>query len=379
MFYIGELSVYELVILEVFCFTFLIQLFYYLFFYVRIITHKVKVKEDKKFPVSIIICAKDEAENLENFLPSILEQNYPEFEVIVVNDGSLDETSDVLKRLNNKYKQLYVTTLPENNKLRQGKKLAVTLGIKAAKNEWVLLTDADCKPVSENWISSMQANFSDKNDVVLAYGGYMERKGFINRLIRFDSMFIAMQYLSFALAGVPYMGVGRNLAYRKSVFFENKGFASHLKLKSGDDDLFVNKIANKNNTGNELSTKSFTRSIPEKSFSRWYYQKKRHLTTGHYYKFKHKFILSTEIFSRVLFYLSFISSFFYNNLIPVIVSAFFIRFILQLVIFYYSSVKFMEKRVFYLGILFDFILPIIIFILHLGNVKLSKRRNEFKS
>lgn len=374
---INDLSVYELVILGVFSFTFFIQLFYYLFFYIRIISYKAKPRVNKKLPVSVIICAKDEAENLENFLPSVLEQNYPEYEVIVVNDGSLDDTGDVLKRFSFKYKNLYVTTLPENNKLRQGKKLAVTLGLKAAKNEWILLTDADCKPVSENWISSMQANFSDKNDLVIAYGGYMERKGFLNKLIRFDSMFIALQYLSFAMAGVPYMGVGRNLAYRKSVFFKNKGFASHLKLKSGDDDLFVNKIANKNNTGIELSTESFTRSIPEYKFSRWYYQKKRHLTTGHYYHFKHKLILSTEILSRVLFYISFGLSFFYNSLIPVVASAFFLRFILQLIIFYYSSVKFMEKKVFYLGIIFDFILPIIIFTAHLGNIKLRKRRNDF--
>ena len=374
---IFELSVVELVILGIFSITFLIQLFYYLFFYIRIATHKVKTKENKNFPVSIIICAKDEAENLENFLPTVLEQNYPDYEVIVVNDGSIDETEDVLKRLNNKYKRLYVTTIPENNKSRQGKKLAVTIGVKAAKNEWILLTDADCKPVSENWINSMQNNFTDKNELVLAYGGYMERKGFLNKLIRFDSMFIAMQYFTFAMAGIPYMGVGRNLAYRKSVFFKNKGFASHLKLKSGDDDLFVNKIATKDNTGLELSTESFTRSVPESKFSSWYYQKKRHLTTGHYYRFKHKFVLGLEILSRILFYASFILSFVYSSLIIVFTVAFFVRFILQLIIFYSSSVKFSEKKIFYLGIIFDLILPIINFIILIGNIKLRKRRNEF--
>ncbi|MEN8122044.1 MAG: glycosyltransferase [Bacteroidota bacterium] len=372
-----ELSVVELVILVIFSFTFLIQLFYYLFFYVRIATHKVKPKENKRFPVSIIICAKDEANNLENFLPKVLEQNYPDYEVIVVNDGSIDETEDVLKRIGNQYENLYVTTLPENTRLRQGKKLAVTIGLKAAKNEWVLLTDADCKPVSENWINSMQSNFTDKNELVLAYGGYMEQKGFLNKLIRFDSMFIAMQYFTFAMAGIPYMGVGRNLAYRKSVFFKNKGFASHLKLKSGDDDLFVNEIAKKDNTSLELSTESFTRSVPESTFNSWYYQKKRHLTTGHYYQFKHKFVLGLEILSRVLFYISFILSFINSSLIVVFTAGFFVRFILQLVIFYSASVKFNEKKVFYLGIIFDLILPFINFIIHLGNIKLRKRRNEF--
>lgn len=374
-----ELSVIELVILGVFSFTLLIQLFYYLFFYLRIAIYKVKTKENKKFPVSVIICAKDEAENLENFLPTVLEQNYPDYEVIVVNDGSTDETGDVLKRLGNKYKNLYVTTLPKNQKFRPGKKLAVTIGVKAAKNEWILLTDADCKPVSKNWISSMQSNFSDKNELVLAYGGYMEQKGFLNKLIRFDSMFIAMQYFTFAMAGIPYMGVGRNLAYRKSVFFKNKGFTAHLKLKSGDDDLFINKIARKDNTGLELSTESFTRSVPESKFSLWYYQKKRHLSTGRYYRFKHKFIMGSEILSRFLFYISFILSFFQGNLIVVFTYAFFLRFIIQLVIFYSASVKFNEKKVFYLGIIFDLILPTINFIIHLRNIRLRKRRNEFES
>jgi len=376
---IFELSIIELVIIGIFSFAFLTQLFYYLFFYMRIVTYKVKTIENKKFPVSVIICAKDEAENLENFLPTVLEQDYPDYEVIVVNDGSIDDTADVLKRLGNNYKNLYVTTIPENTKLRQGKKLAVTIGIKAAKNEWILLTDADCQPVSKNWINSMQNNFTEKNELVLAYGGYLEQKGLLNKLIRFDTMFIAMQYFSFAMAGVPYMGVGRNLAYRKSVFFKNKGFAGHLKLKSGDDDLFVNKIANNTNTGVEFSIESFTRSVPEKSFSSWYYQKKRHLTTGHYYQFKHKFILGSALLSRFLFYLFFILSFVHNNFIIFFISAFFVRFILQLVIFYRASVKFNEKKVFYLGIIFDLILPIINFIVQLSNIRLRKRRNEFGS
>ena len=376
---IFEFSAFELIIAVVFSFTFLIQLFYYLFFYLRIATYKPAAKDKDIKPVSVIICAKDEAENLEKFLPKVLNQNYPDFELIVVNDGSVDDTGDVLKRFDNQYENLYVTTIPENTKLRQGKKLAVTIGLKAAKNEWILLTDADCVPVSENWISSMQANFTDKYDIVLAYGGYMEQKGFLNKLIRFDSMFIAMQYFTFAIAGLPYMGVGRNLAYRKSVFFKNKGFASHLKLKSGDDDLFVNKIATKTNTAIEYSTESFTRSVPEKKFKSWYYQKKRHLSTGVYYRLKHKFLLGTEILSRILFYISFMFNFVYNDYIAAATAIFLIRLIVQLVVYYYASVKFNEKKVFYLGIIFDFILPIINFILYLSNLKLRKKRNEFSN
>ncbi len=372
-----NLSVFELVTISIFTFAFIVQIFYYLFFYLRIAFLKVKDKKNEQFPVSVIICAKDEAQNLENFLPKVLEQDYPDFEVIVVNDGSEDETEDVLKRFDNKYKHLYVTTIPKNNRFRQGKKLAVTIGLKAAKNEWVLLTDADCEPVSKNWIRKMQANFKENTEIVLGYGGYFKRKGFLNKLIRFDSLFIAMQYFTFAKAGIPYMGVGRNLAYRKSVFFKNKGFASHLKLKSGDDDLLVNKIARKKNTAIELSPESFTRSVPETSFSSWYYQKKRHLTTGRYYRFKHKFILGLEMFSRFLFYLSLIVGIIYTSLWQYFAAVFLIRFILQLINFYAASVKFKESQVFYFGIIFDFILPLINFIIILSNIRLRKKRNGF--
>jgi hypothetical protein len=186
-----------------------------------------------------------------------------------------------------------------------------------------------------------------------------------------------MQYLSFAMAGKPYMGVGRNLAYRKSVFFKNRGFASHLKIKSGDDDLFVNEIATKENTGIEFSPASFTRSVPEKKFSSWYYQKKRHLTTGKYYRTKHKVLLGIELLSRILFYILFAVGLNYSSLIFFFLTVFFVRLILQLVTYYYASVKFNEKKVFYLGIIYDFILPMINFIIILGNIRLRKRRNGF--
>jgi cellulose synthase/poly-beta-1,6-N-acetylglucosamine synthase-like glycosyltransferase len=374
---LSNLSIFELVTISIFVSALLVQLFYYLFFYLRITFYKVKDKKNEQFPVSIIICAKDEAQNLENFLPSVLEQDYPEFEVIVVNDGSEDDTENILKRLDNKYKHLYVTRIPKSNRFRQGKKLAVTIGLKAAKNEWVLLTDADCEPVSKNWISKMQANFKENTDIVLGYGGYFKQKGFLNKLIRFDSLFIAMQYFTFAKAGIPYMGVGRNLAYRKSVFFKNKGFASHLKIKSGDDDLLVNKIAHKKNIAIELSPESFTRSVPETNFNSWYYQKKRHLTTGRYYKFKHKFVLGLEILSRLLFYLSFLTGLIHTNLWIYFTAGFLIRFLLQLIIFYAASVKLKESNVFYFGIIFDFILPLINFIIILSNIRLRKKRNGF--
>lgn len=370
-----NLNPFETIILITFSAALLIQLFYYSFFYIRIFFIKEKPKSGKDNPpVSVIICARDEAINLDNFLPSVLNQNFPDYEVIVVNDGSIDDTEDVLKRLKSLSERLYVTKIPTSGKFKNGKKLALSIGLKAAKNDWVVLTDADCKPVSQDWLTKIVENFDEKIDFVLGYGGYFSQKGFLNRFIRYDTLFIAIQYFSFALAGFPYMGVGRNLAYRKSVFFDNKGFSKHLHLVSGDDDLFVNENANRKNTEIVIHQDSFTRSTPNKTFKTWFYQKKRHLTTAPYYRFKHKFLLGLELLSRMIFYIAFITGIVYPNLIYLFLIGFFVRFFVQITIIKKAAVKFNETGIFYLGIIFDFIIPIINFIVHLSNLKFRKRK-----
>ncbi len=283
-----------------------IQLFYYLYFYLGL-NNKAK-SEIKQFsePVSIIICAKNESNNLQKFLPKILSQDYVNFEVIVVDDASEDNTQEILRILEQNHKNLRHTSIPLNNKFRQSKKLAQTVGIKSAKNNILLFTDADCFPESNQWIKQTVSNFTKENtEIVLLYGKYKKTKGLLNKLIRFDTFFIAQQYLSFANKGITYMGVGRNLAYKKELFFKNKGFASHLELSSGDDDLFVNEVANKKNVSVDISANSFTISLPKTSFSEWIYQKARHITSSAKYKIQHKTLIATEYFSRFFFYLLF--------------------------------------------------------------------------
>lgn len=372
--YILNLEPIPFITFILFATAFIVQLFFYTFFYLRILLYKEKpLTNIPQVPISIIICSKNEAPNLEKFLPSVLEQNYPEYEVIVVNDGSDDGSEDILKLYQNKYQNLYVTALPKSKKNVYNKKLAVSIGLKAAKYDWVLLTDADCRPASENWISGMQKKFADGTDFVIGYGAYTPTRGFLNRLIRFDTLFIAIQYFTFAMAKLPYMGVGRNLAYRKSVFFNNKGFSNHLKLVSGDDDLFVNENANKKNTQISITENTFTYSVAERKFKPWFYQKKRHLSTYKLYKKKHKFLLGLEILSRVLFYGSFIGGLFFREIYLILLLGFLIRYILQIIILYSASVKFKEKGIFYLGIIFDFVIPIINFIIQYSNLKLRKR------
>ena len=257
-------------------------------------------------PISIIICAKNELENLRSHLPKILEQNYPEFEVIVVNDQSNDGSDIFLKELAKEYKSLVVVTIEQHINKHIGKKFALTLGIKTAKYEHLLLTDADCFSNSKNWAQLMCDNFNTA-DIVLGYGGYQKKKGLLNKIIRFDTFNVAQQYLSYALAGHTYMGVGRNMAYKKSLFFDNKGFANHIHIPSGDDDLFIQEIAAKNNVIIEINTQAHTSSEVIENWKEWSYQKRRHLTTSPLYKTKFKVLLALYPYAQFLFWSAIIS------------------------------------------------------------------------
>jgi len=284
-----------------------IQLIYYWFFYSRLAFGHDKGVSVQKLPVSVVICARNEYQNLVDFLPGILEQDYPEFEVVVVNDASDDETIYLLRDYAKKYPNLKIVDLTESLNNFKGKKFPLSIGIKSAQHEIILLTDADCMAASPEWIDRMQSRYHDSSvEVVLGYGGYKKGKGIINKLIRFDTMRVAMSYLSFALAGIPYMGVGRNLSYRKSLFYKNKGFISHYRIPSGDDDLFINQVANCRNTRIEVSEPSFTLSAPKTTWYEWIRQKRRHLSTVGHYRFYHKVLLFLYPLSEVLFYTGFL-------------------------------------------------------------------------
>ena len=225
----------------------LIQLFYYGWFFSRVAFFKLKLRsQSQQHAVSVVVCARDEDENLARNLPGLLVQKYPStHEVIVVNDNSVDDSKYILQELKKTFKSLHIVELTHEAKLISGKKYPLSVGIREAKYEVLLLTDADCVPASENWIQKMQDGYHNGIEVVIGYGAYHKRPGLLNKLIRFETFHSAMQYLSFALAGVPYMGVGRNLSYKKNLFLRNKGFSSINHIASGDDDLFINKTATK--------------------------------------------------------------------------------------------------------------------------------------
>ena len=223
-----------------------IQAIFYFFFFLRFAVLKHEKKAQKNLAVSVIICAKNEAENLQKFLPFVINQDHPNFEIVLINDASHDNTLKVMEQFASQHENIKIVNVKSTEAFWGNKKYALTLGIKASKNEFLLFTDADCKPASKYWIRHMSSHFSEDKQLVLGYGGYSKVKNsLLNKLVRFETLVTAMHYFSFAKLGIPYMGVGRNLAYTKAEFFKNNGFINHIKVKSGDDDLFVNQIANK--------------------------------------------------------------------------------------------------------------------------------------
>ena len=337
------MHIFVTIFLWIFVFTVLIQIFYALFFFARLSFYKSKNGTFNE-GVSVIICAKDESENLAKNLPSFLEQDYAPFEVIVVNDQSIDGTKYLLQDFEKKYKNLKVVTIDDHIISRVGKKLALAIGIKTAQYDYVLLSDADCETVSKNWISKMTSSFNE-NDVVLGISPYKKKKGLLNMFIRFDEFIVMMQYLSFTLAKTPYMGVGRNLGYKKSLFFSVKGFASHMHVASGDDDLFIQEVATRSNIGIQIDSEADILSTPKESYLDWSFQKRRHVSTSKYYKKSHKIFLFFFPFSQALFWISSIVLFVFHSFLiscPIdiifISSLFFLRFLIYYFI-YFNAMK----------------------------------------
>ena len=250
------------------CITVFIQLLYHWFFFRKVSYFKVKNKEkSQQHPVSVIVCARDEATNLAKNLPGLLVQTYTStHEIVVVNHNSQDETRYLLEEFKKTFKDMHIVNLEQEAKGIPGKKYPLSMGIKESRHEIVLLTDADCVPASEFWITKMQDGFDDHIEVVLGYGAYYKRPGALNKMIRFETFHSALQYFSYALSGIPYMGTGRNLSYKKSLFFQNKGFSSINHVPGGDDDLFINQVATRTNTNIVMDKDAFTLSEPKKHF-----------------------------------------------------------------------------------------------------------------
>ncbi|MNP94738.1 Poly-beta-1,6-N-acetyl-D-glucosamine synthase [compost metagenome] len=285
-----------------FIFVVVIQLAYYLGIFGKFAFAKAQKTAPKKLPISVIVCAKNEEENVKNFIPLLAEQDYPDFEIVLIDDASSDDTLEVFEEFEKRYPNVRLVKVKNNEAFWGNKKYALTLGIKAAKKEYLLFTDADCYPASKDWITAMSSQFTLHRTIVLGYGGYEKiANSFLNKIIRFETLLTAIQYFSWAKLGRPYMGVGRNMAYKKEEFFNVNGFIEHIQIRSGDDDLFINQAANGKNVSIAYTPESFTYSKPKTSFKDFFTQKRRHVATANYYKPIDKFQLGLFYCSQLLF------------------------------------------------------------------------------
>lgn len=319
-----------------------IQVIYFLVLLISLSKKRIEVTGPTK-PISVIVCAHDEEQNLRELVPILLNQQHQEFEIIIVNDRSNDGTFDFLLEETKKQPRLKMVNIDSTPAHVNGKKYGITLGIKAAKYDWILFTDADCRPNTDQWIRTVSERTAEDKNFLLGYSGYEKRPGFLNLFIRFETLFTAIQYIGYALAGNPYMGVGRNLAYRKTVFLDNKGFNNFLGVTGGDDDLFVNQHATSGNTAVALGKDALVYSFPKTTFKEFYRQKVRHLSVGKKYRAKHQFLLALFFLTHLITWFAGIPLLILSTGIIWVASALVFRTLLFSVTVHQAAVRFGQK------------------------------------
>lgn len=324
----------------------LIQMIYYWLVFSRLAFYKnagISNTNPQLPPVSVVICTRNEYLNLEQTLPLILSQDYPNFEVVVVNDCSDDGTDELLSDFARSDARLKIVHLTQSLNFFYGKKFPLSMGIKSATYDLLLLTDADCKPLTNQWIKSFAASYDRNTEVVIGFSSYEKTKGLLNTFIRFDNLQSSMLFLSSAIAGKPFMAIGRNLSYRKSLFLKNKGFTSHYNIPTGDDDLFIAQVANKKNTRIEIKPDSKVITKPKATFSDWIRQKRRHLLSAVHFKTNIQVLIANYSFTQFLFYFSLVFLFFTELPFYIPLSVFFFRYFQQFFIYYRSEKKLQES------------------------------------
>ena len=292
-----------------------VLLFFLLFqavFYIFPMLGVRKRNDEKDFvhdlpPVSVIIACRNEQKNLQSNLQYIINQQYPEFEIVIVDDNSTDGTCEFVSELANA--SLLAIKIVKND--GQGKKSALSCGIRAATYEHLVFTDADCQPASERWISGMMSHFDEANPLVVGYGE-LSGNAFAARFASYDATLIAMQYMGFALLGHAYMAVGRNIAYSRKLWETLGGFATHSNIASGDDDLFVREATKHIRPTVCFLPEAKTISPAKDSFVRLLRQKSRHVSSSVKYSLLDKFLSGGEIVSRTFFFAMVIAMLFVN-------------------------------------------------------------------
>lgn len=363
------------IVFYIFLVVVIIQVTYYLIVFRKFAFSKIQKEKPKNIAISVIICAKNEAENLKQFIPLVANQEYSDYEIVLVNDASIDNSLEIMEEFAEKYSNISIVDVKNNEAFWASKKYALTLGIKASSHDYLLFTDADCKPISKYWIKEMSSHFSNDKTIVLGYGGYAKIKNsLLNKLIRFETVLTAIQYFSFAKFGFPYMGVGRNLAYRKDEFYKVNGFIGHMNINSGDDDLFINTVASETNTALCYSPNSFTKSVPNSTFKSWFSQKRRHISTASRYKLLHKLMLAEFYSSQILFWLLGVFLLILNFKLTIVLPIFVIIILVKYTVVGFASKRLNEIDLILLTPLLELFLIFFQFFIFISNL-ISKPKN----
>lgn len=377
----------ELILLAVLGFSFIIQMLYQWAFFAKPLRYVQNLSKGKiplstkQPPVSIIVIIKNEFYDLSYFLPPLLEQNYPQFEVIIVNDGFSDENEFTLRQLLNKYPHLYSTKIPDGTRSLSRKKLALSVGIKAARYEHLLFTEPDSYPESPDWIASMIRHYQGDKTIVLGLSVKQEETGFWNRYIAFDYLFSNLKFLSLALFKRPYAGDGHNLSYKKNHFERGKGFSKYLFLSVGGDDLFINTIADRRNTAVEISPQGIMKTRID-GFHDYKNRKVDRLTSAHFFKKGPVAFWRLELLFRIIFFLSIISCFIGQEIIGILpiaaMSLYLIRLLSQIIIGFKINKCLELKEISLLFPLYDLIQPFLDFCFYLRRILHMKEHYVMK-
>lgn len=373
------------IILLCFGITFIIQLIYHWCVFSKLAFYKKKDRaksDDQLEPVSVVVCARDAYEYLQDLVPVLLTQDYPDYEIVIVNDCSEDETEEWLKDIERREPKIRPVQLRQHLNFFNGKKFPLSMGIKSAKNDLIVLTDVNCLPTNSQWLRSVVNSYGNNTEVVIGYSPYMNKKGLFNQIMRFDAVQYAMQYLSAALNKHPYMGIGTNLSYRKDLFYRHKGFTSHYTTSVGDDDLFVSQVAKGKNTEVLIDAENAILTTPPHKFGMWAHIKSSRYSTIPQYDTKAKFSSALFTWSHFLFYASFIALLILKPAfalsigavyyIPILTFFFLLRYGTQMIIYHGTTKRLGEKGLLPGLILYDLIFAFLTPILRLmGRMKLG--------
>ena len=373
------------IVLLCFGITFIIQLIYHWCVFSKLAFYKKKDKtksDDQLEPVSVVVCARDAYEYLQDLVPVLLTQDYPDYEIVIVNDCSEDETEEWLKDIERREPKIKPVQLRQHLNFFNGKKFPLSMGIKSAKNDLIVLTDVNCLPTNSQWLRSVVNSYGNNTEVVIGYSPYMNKKGVFNQIMRFDAVQYAMQYLSAALNKHPYMGIGTNLSYRKELFYRHKGFTSHYTTSVGDDDLFISQVAKGKNTEVLIDAENAILTTPPHKFGMWAHIKSSRYSTIPQYDVKAKASSALFTWSHFLFYASFIALMLLKPAfalsigavyyIPILVFFFLLRYGSQMIIYHGATKRLGEKGLLPGLIVYDLIFAFLTPILRLmGRMKIG--------